>query len=453
MSELISSLQGTELLFTETIDCEGISAIAFFEAGEKLYKGQRFFWQNREKTRTIVGLGHALVLKAQGSDRIEQIQQNWNHIKQRVVRENADLSPILFGGFSFDDQGIQSEDWKMFSSGFFVVPYFQLEIKNESSKISINCLSEQLDYTVRFDQLRKERDRLLHVAQVQERPLFEKAYVVEKTERNVPEYLHAVKSVKREIALGHVDKVVISRSIELDFEDHVSSGSALYYALQEQPESYTFVLENGTRTFIGATPERLIRKENGQVFSAGVAGSVRRGKDVGEDQRLGHALLTDEKNREEHTYVVSMIKEVVEPLCEELHMPSQPKILKIRDIQHLFTPIQGIAKSGSDMFSFVKALHPTPALGGTPRDEAVTLIRELEHMDRGYYAAPIGFVDAEDNGEFVVGIRSALLKGGTAVLYAGGGIVSESDPLAELEETNVKFRPMLRVLGGHRHEL
>ena len=453
MAKQLHSTTGTEYLYTETIDSEGVSPIAFFEAGERLYEGQRLFWQNREKTHTIVGLGHAIVLKASDENRIATIQSEWNRLKQVVVKEKMDQSPILFGGFSFDPLHVVTGEWAAFSAAFFVVPQFQLEIKNESIKLSINCMAERTDMSTRFDQLRKERDRLLHMAQVQERPLFEKANVIEKVERNVPDYLAAVRSVKKEIATGKVDKVVISRSIELDFEESVSSGAALYYALQEQPESYIFVLENGSSTFIGATPERLIRKKQGTVYSAGVAGSVRRGKDVGEDQRLGTALLTDEKNLEEHEFVVSMIRDVIEPLCKDVTIPNHPKLLKVRDIQHLFTPIQGKAAAGKDMFSFVDALHPTPALGGTPRKQAVELIRELEQMDRGYYAAPIGFVDAEDNGEFAVGIRSALLRGGKALLYAGGGIVSESEPLAELEETNVKFRPMLRVLGGHRHEL
>ncbi|MFC4355847.1 isochorismate synthase MenF [Chryseomicrobium palamuruense] len=453
MSELVGSKQGTLHLYTETIECEGISPLALYEAGEKLYKGQRFFWQNREKTRTIVGIGHARIIRAEGSRRVDDVREEWNELKNNIIKEQADQAPILFGGFSFDETGVSSEEWDAFSPGLFVVPVFQLEIVNESSQLSINCVTPQIDYSKRFDHLRKERDRLLHIAQVQERPLFEKPVVIEKIERNVPEYLQAVRSVKRNITQGRVDKVVISRSIELDFEDTVSSGSALYYALQEQPESYTFVFENESDTFFGATPERLIRKEAGKIFSAGVAGSVRRGKDLGEDQRLGQALLSDEKNREEHAYVVSMIQEVISPLCTSLEVPKHPKLLKIRDIQHLFTPIHGEANASADLLSFVSALHPTPALGGTPRKEAVELIRELEQMDRGYYAAPIGFVDADDNGEFVVGIRSALLKGGKALLYAGGGIVSESDPLAELEETNVKFRPMLRVLGGHRHEL
>ncbi|WP_342528784.1 isochorismate synthase [Chryseomicrobium sp. FSL W7-1435] len=453
MSKQLRSTSGTKYFYTETIECEGVSPIAFFEAGDRLYRGQRFFWQNREKTHTIVGIGHEIVIKAQGEDRITTVQNKWNRLKKLVVKERLDQAPLLFGGFSFDSKHSLSEEWRAFSGAFFVVPQFQLEIKNESIKLSINCLTERLDQSARFEELRKERDRLLHVAQVQERPLFEKAIVTEKTERNVPEYLAAVRAVKKEIMRGEVDKVVISRSIELDFEESTSSGAALYYALQEQPESYIFVLENGGSTFVGATPERLIRKEHGRIFSAGVAGSVRRGKDVGEDQRLGQALLADEKNLEEHDFVVSMIQKVIEPLCTELQISTQPKLLKIRDIQHLFTPISGTAKETEDMFAFVEALHPTPALGGTPRLKAVELIRELEQMDRGYYAAPVGFVDAEDNGEFAVGIRSALLRGGKALLYAGGGIVSESEPLAELEETNVKFRPMLRVLGGNRHEL
>lgn len=122
--------------------------------------------------------------------------------------------------------------------------------------------------------------------------------------------------------------------------------------------------------------------------------------------------------------------------------------MKIRDIQHLYTPVEGNLNPGATLFDLVEALHPTPALGGEPKLEAMEMIREYEALNRGYYAAPIGWIDAKGDGEFAVAIRSALLDGKEAYLYAGGGIVADSTPQSEYDETWVKFRPMLRALGG-----
>lgn len=133
-------------------------------------------------------------------------------------------------------------------------------------------------------------------------------------------------------------------------------------------------------------------------------------------------------------------------------MPKRPKLLKIRDIQHLYTPVEGKLSPDATILQLVKLLHPTPALGGVPRQEAMAVIRQNEYMNRGLYAAPLGWIDAEGNGEFAVAIRSAALKDNKAYLYAGGGIVADSEPISEYEETLVKFRPMLRALGGQLHE-
>ena len=147
-----------------------------------------------------------------------------------------------------------------------------------------------------------------------------------------------------------------------------------------------------------------------------------------------------------------MIAKTFERNCLVLTVPKQPKLLKIRDIQHLYTPVEGKLKDEATILQLAKNLHPTPALGGVPRSAAMELIRQYEPMNRGLYAAPIGWVDADGNGEFAVAIRSAMLLKNQAFLYAGGGIVSDSEAQSEYEETLVKFRPMLRALGGNLDE-
>ncbi|QEY22579.1 isochorismate synthase [Psychrobacillus sp. AK 1817] len=439
--------------YTETIEVSRMSAHAFFEAGEDCYKGKRFFWQNKEKTFTLVGLGHAYVLANDlEKNRYQDIAQKWEELCACSLIEKADVSPILFGGFSFDPANKISSEWNSFPSSFFAVATFQLVIRDDQAFVSIHLITEEQDSSAAFEHLRIERDTLIHTAQVKELKVHEKPQLLQREDRLKDEYLSAVEAVTNRIRNKEVNKVVIGRSLKLTFENSFSSSTAIYNASMEQPESYLFGLEKEDKIFFGATPERLVKLEKGKVESAGLAGSVRRGTNLEEDKKLGDALLADNKNLMEHQYVVSMIRKVFDQYCEQVKIPSRPKLMKIRDIQHLFTPIEGKIKGSSSLFEFVEAMHPTPALGGEPRQEAIEIIRESEQMNRGYYAAPIGWVNAEGEGEFAVGIRSALIENQYAYLYAGGGLVSESTSLEEFEETRVKFRPMLRTLGGNMND-
>ena len=439
--------------YTETIEVSRLSAHAFFEAGDECYKGKRFFWQNKEKTFTLVGLGHAHIISNElENTRYSDVASKWKELCKASLKEQVDVSPILFGGFSFDPLNKIESEWNTFPSSFFAVSTFQLVIRDEQAYVSIHYITDENDSSETFEQLRIERDNLIHTAQVRELKVHAKPTMIAREDRLKEEYLQAVETVTGRIRNKEVSKVVIGRSLKLTFDEPFSSSTAIYNASMEQPESYLFGLEKGDKIFFGATPERLVKVENGKVQSAGLAGSVRRGKNSVEDKELGDSLLADSKNLGEHQYVVDMIRTVFNRYCESVKIPARPKLMKIRDIQHLFTPIEGKIKGDASLFEFVEALHPTPALGGEPRREAVAIIRESEQMNRGYYAAPIGWINTEGDGEFAVGIRSALLENEHAYLYAGGGLVAESSSLDEFEETRVKFRPMLRTLGGNMNE-
>jgi len=453
MPKTTGQMKTTLRFYTETIEVSRLSAHAFFEAGDESYKGKRFFWQNKEKTFTLVGLGHAHIFSNELEDtRYSDIATKWKEICQTSLKEKVDVSPILFGGFSFDPKNKIASEWDTFPSSFFVVSTFQLVIKNEQAYVSINYITDEEESSEAFERLRMERDALIHTAQVKELKVHAKPSLIGREDRLKDEYLQAVEEVTSQIRNNVVNKVVIGRSLKLTFDDTFASSTAIYNASMEQPESYLFGLEKDDKIFFGATPERLVKVENGHVQSAGLAGSVRRGKNSMEDKELGDSLLSDRKNLGEHQFVVDMIRKVFNQYCEDVKIPSRPKLMKIRDIQHLFTPIEGKIKKEASLFEFVESLHPTPALGGEPRREAVAIIRESEQMNRGYYAAPIGWINAEGDGEFAVGIRSALLENQHAYLFAGGGIVAESSSLEEFEETRVKFRPMLRTLGGNMNE-
>lgn len=435
--------------FTETVEVGRISPLSFFEAGASEYKNERFYWQNADKTLTLIGIGHAYTLSnTKHAGRYKDIAENWKQLCSRLIKEEKDMDPVLFGGFSYDEENRSVSEWSEFPSSYFVVPSFQLKIEEGRTLVSINMITNRAEAAADFERLREVRDHLIHIAQVEEFNFTDKNELLSTNEREKNHYLKAVENVTESIRRGKADKVVIARALELQFEHEVSGVSALQSISNEQQESYHFGLQRDGSLFFGATPERLIQIRDGKVYSACVAGSIRRGKSAQEDRELGEKLLSDRKNREEHQYVVAMISNVFNSFCNEVIIPKTPKLMKIRDIQHLYTPVEGLLEQKIDIFSFVEALHPTPALGGVPTDVSLEMIRQEEGMDRGYYAAPIGWTDAAGNGEFAVALRSSLIQGNRAYLYAGGGIVADSVPEEEYEETWVKFRPVLRALGG-----
>lgn len=439
--------------YIETIEVSRLSALAFFAAGEANYKGKRFFWQNPEKTFTLVGLGHAYVLENNlYHNRFDHIEEQWINLTKNIVKEEKEPQPILFGGFTFDPNAEAKDEWKEIPQSYFAVATFQLVIRHDKAYVSIHLITDEENSVSKFDELRKERDRLIHAAQVKEVKLYEKPILSGYEEKGKEQYLQSIEKVTSLIKEKQAQKVVIARSLLAHFKEAPTSPQVLSHVFHEQPESYLFGLERNDLLFFGASPERLVKVEKGKAYSSCVAGSIKRGKTAEEDEMLGKSLLNDDKNLKEHQYVVDMIKEVFEQNCTTYTMPKRPQLLKIRDIQHLYTPVEGTLSPSASILQLVKHLHPTPALGGAPREDALQIIRQYETMNRGFYAAPIGWVDADLNGEFAVAIRSAALFNHKAYLYAGGGIVEDSIPQSEYEETLVKFRPMLRALGGQFYE-
>lgn len=430
---------------SETIEVNRLSALAFFAAGER-FKGQRFFWQNRAQTVTLVGLGHAYTITNETNEqRFDDVEMKWQQLTKNLPKQA--VQPVLFGGFAFDPARNNATEWRNLPHSIFALSTFQLVMKNDTCYVTIQSIVHEKDEKA-FAELRKQRDELIHAAQVKEVRTYEHPQIADVTEPGKEQYLQSIANVTGLIKQNEAQKVVIARSLALTFKQRPTSTQVLSHVKQQQPESYLFGFEHADTLFFGASPERLVKVDNGQAYSSCVAGSIRRGATAEEDERLGLALLGDDKNRGEHHYVVEMISHIFEKTCTNVVVPDGPKLLKIRDIQHLFTPVEGQLNEGATILQLVKLLHPTPALGGVPREAAMDIIRRCETMDRGLYAAPIGWLDAEGNGEFAVAIRSALLAEETAYLYAGGGIVADSMPQSEYEETRVKFRPMLRALGG-----
>jgi len=250
-----------------------------------------------------------------------------------------------------------------------------------------------------------------------------------------------------EIGRGDYEKIVLARAQQLTTNEEFHPLGVLNHLRQHYAGCYAFSVANGTgQSFIGATPERLVRVEAGRMFTESLAGSAPRGQSASEDAALTRALLQSEKDLREHRVVLGSITRRLADLGLKLEHGANPRVLRLANVQHLHTPISAALPVGVHILDLVERLHPTPAVGGTPRDRAVAAIKRLEPFDRGLYAGPLGWVDHRGGGEFFVGIRSALIDGCTAVAFAGAGIVAGSDPQKEFTETELKFKALIEAL-------
>ncbi|HEV7217004.1 MAG TPA: isochorismate synthase [Chloroflexota bacterium] len=250
----------------------------------------------------------------------------------------------------------------------------------------------------------------------------------------------------RAIRDGQLEKVVLARQLRLPAEDVVDAATALARLRVGMSSGLIFAVASAGRCFLGATPERLIRLQEGQVATAALAGSRRRGATAGEDAALEQELLRSSKDRWEHTIVVRELTDGLNAAGVELPPTPRPVVMKLSSVQHLFTPLSGRVDGDSTVLDLLERLHPSPAVGGYPRGEALDWIRQHEGVDRGWYAGPVGWMDTAGNGDFAVGIRSALMDRYGALLFAGCGIMGDSSPDEEFAESELKLRPMLLAL-------
>jgi menaquinone-specific isochorismate synthase len=447
----VSKKDSSPVLLSEVHKIDYIDPFLFFERGNKKYAEERFFWKDHSDEKYIVGLGICIRIESdQAADRFFHVEREWKDLLEKAIicddYHIEGTGPTAFGGFSFDPLKDKTILWSKFSHSVFHIPKYMLSVINGQTYLTANILVNENDDLSLYWNFEHERKELINSAckAIEYSPFNQ----IKKEEINPEEWQQTVNSVVHDLKNGPQKKVVLARELRLHFDKKIQSGSVLNKLLMEQSESYVFAFESKGDCFIGASPERLVKKEKNQIYSTCLAGSIARGKDEAEDKMLGETLLKDDKNLSEHQFVVEMIKEAIEDTCSEVVIPDHPQLLKLRHIQHLFTPVKGKPKKDTSLLMLAERLHPTPALGGLPKKSAVLKIREVEDLDRGLYGGPLGWFDYQGNGEFAVAIRSGLIQGSEASIFAGCGVVADSVAELEYQETNIKFKPMLSALGG-----
>jgi menaquinone-specific isochorismate synthase len=413
----------------------------------RAFRGPRVAW-SPPGGPALVGCESAATITATGPGRFDTIRDEAGAVFDSVdiATEGTPpeaLTPRLVGGFSFHDDFRSAPPWSGFPGARFVLP--RVTVLETGGETWLSVTEAGPDATppsaaAALDAAEARIERAPH----RDGP----SPGVASAER-VPGrvgWREQVEGALERIAAGELEKVVLAQQLTAQLHGTFRLSDALSRLDRAYPGCYRFAVDPGIgAAFFGATPERLITLEHGQVRTVALAGSVGRGGTEREDARLAAELEASEKIRHEHDLVVGAIRNQVRSVADDVSV-GDVGVRKLANVQHLETPITADLNGETHILDLVEALHPTPAVGGLPPETAGRTIAETERFDRGWYAAPIGWFDAEGNGTFAVGIRSAVADGETATLFAGNGIVADSDPDAEWDELQLKYQPILDQL-------
>jgi len=410
-------------------------------------------WSQPSSGRSFVGIGRAWAVEPEGPNRFTAAARAWRAVLTNAVGSPKGTAngPILLGGLGFSGRAPALEDpWGPFRAASLVLPRFTVaQGPDDVAGLTVAIAPDRTEDPdpAEVEAAWHEIERAASRGSAGDDSAWSEPRVVEERpdraawERTVGQYAGAV-------GRGRIDKVVLARRVVLRVPSEIDLAAVLRRLARSAPESTIVAFTRGKTTFVGATPERLVRTEGRSFETVAIAGSMARGGDEAEDEARAQALLASEKEREEHAVVVDGLRADLGPIVETLDVASGPTVLRLRHVQHLATPITGTTRDETGLLLLACRLHPTPAVGGAPREMALAMIEEHEGFDRGWYAGPIGWLGADGDGELMVALRCGLIAGRTATLFAGCGIVADSDPVREWEESRLKLRTMLDALGA-----
>lgn len=391
-----------------------------------------------------VGLGVARRLAAAGPERFEQLDHAlsalWRSLEPGSAVEAGAPTPRVVGGFAFQTGRASQAPWADFGEGQLVLPRLTYTRRDDRAWLTLVAAPHELAPAGERARLLEEATQL--VAAAARAPEPEAPGPFELAERDAEEWRAQISRVKSAIASGEVQKVVLARRVLARFARELSAARVLSRLRENGPEAPRFAFRVGGATFIGSPPERVLEKRGLRIATEAVAGSLP-ASDPGAVERL----TRDAKLLAEHAPVVQDLLERLRPVAELDPLPERPIPYRARHIWHLKTPLAATLRQPERALSLLSRIHPTPAVGGYPTRPALRFIAEHEPDERGWYAGPIGWIDARDDAEFAVALRSGVISGKLAHLYVGAGIVSGSDSDSELAETGWKLRVLLNALG------
>ena len=442
----------------ETIEALALASGCEGEGGNHF--PTRMYWSRASDDFEIAGFGSVIHFAPAGDDRFTSIDSAWNALVGDSMIDDASrgvpgVGPTLMGGFAFDPVAQMSGNWRDFPAALVFLPRLQLTIAGDERWLTSNAIVAPDDgpdsSLEELARLRKYVEGVRKVSRITPSNGEQGSGIRYSDALPADEWRQIIGSAISRIRSRDLDKVVLAREERAVASRDIDIASTLRHLRAAHPDCYVFGFWHGASAFVGATPERLVRLDGRTIRATSLAGSVRRGATPDEDSSLIGELHSSAKERREHEIVRRALHEGLSALCDDITGAEEPTILTLKHVHHLHTAVRAHLRDGYSLLDVVARLHPTPAVGGEPREAALRFIREREKLDRGWYAAPVGWLQ-RDHGEFAVALRSALITGRSASLFAGCGIVADSIPELEYEESLLKLRPMELALDASQSE-
>ena len=439
------------LLVLESFATGGAST----ETARDLISADRMYWERAADSFAMVGIGAAATLEHSGPRRFSDTDTEWQSLLDEAIVESdspavSGIGPVLMGGFSFEPGGPHTTLWRGFESSHLIVPALLVTSISEDTWITLSVLvSEKGEAPVDPADLASLADSLLQITVPDNFRLAPGSEIdVEWSNMSTRnDWRQLVRSGVAEIRAGRLEKVVIARAVRVFTAEPIDVFSALRHLRSTYSQSFVFGVWSADRAFVGATPERLVRLDGRDVEASSLAGTIERGENPLEDSANVQQLRKSAKDLAEHSAVRNELYAALSETCDDVRAASEPSVLTLPHVHHLHTSLRARLRDDGSLLNLVAQLHPTPAVGGSPREPALSFIREHENLDRGWYAAPVGWIGGQ-GGEFAVALRSALIDDSTAILFAGCGIVADSDPDLEYAESNLKLQAMQSAIGA-----
>jgi salicylate biosynthesis isochorismate synthase len=403
----------------------------------------------------LAALGEAAVVEAHGADRFAEASRRARSLARRVLADDpaADpasppgAGPVWVGGFAFAEDGGRAPEWSSLRPAQLVLPELSLARRGGEARLSVCARVDPDDDPEAVLARTLERVGSLAPASM---PLIDPDPLERAAVAGAAPPAHYEEAVSRaveRIRAGGLEKVVLAREVRVHAPRPIDPAPVLGALRDVFPECFCFCVGTPELAFVGASPELLVRREGQRAQTVALAGTAARSADPAVDDHLGERLRQSPKNRNEHAIVARRIQGTLDRVSLWTAVADEPVLVRVQNVQHLATPIRAQLREPRSAVELAGLLHPTPAVGGEPRAAALPLIPALEGLDRGWYAGAIGWMDLAEDGEFCVGLRCALLRDRVAHLYSGCGIVSDSEPSAELEESEVKLQALLPLLA------
>ncbi len=410
-----------------------------------------FYWEKPTDQLAIAAIGSTWQTTAAGTDRFRSVASEARELAQRLRVEGSSAlldTPPLVGGFSFGDHPPLGETWAGFAAARLFLPRTCIVRRAGHAALMRSAV---IDPASDIGALARDlTNPELPSARADRRRPESSASFEHRSTPSRESWMDRVRDAVDSIRDGELDKLVLACSQRV-VGDRAFDLESVLRSLREREDGCTvFCVSAGDAEFVGATPETLATLRGGELETSAIAGTAARGDSVDEDGVLRQALELSGKDRSEHEIVVRGICDDLRPLCESIDREHGPRVMRLRNVQHLRTPIRARLRPGRSLLDVVAALHPSPAVGGYPKAVALDELGRREDLERGWYAAPVGWTTVDGDGEFAVALRSGLLRGREATAFAGAGIVRNSNPRAELAEIDLKLAPMVSALTRPR---